>query len=69
MSGADQSRQEVTMLYYALVFLVIAMIAAVFGFGGIYVAAAGVAKILFFIFLIAFVASLIGGFVRRGHAT
>jgi uncharacterized membrane protein YtjA (UPF0391 family) len=57
------------MLYYALVFLVIAMVAAVFGFGGIYVAAAGVAKILFFVFVVAFIASAIGGLVRRGHAT
>ena len=53
------------MLNWTLTFLVIALIAAVFGFGGIAVAAAGIAKILFFIFLILFVASLLGGFVRR----
>jgi uncharacterized membrane protein YtjA (UPF0391 family) len=33
-------------------FLVIALVAAVFGFTGIAVAAAGVAKFLFFIFLV-----------------
>lgn len=53
------------MLSWTITFLVIALIAAVFGFGGIAVAAAGIAKILFFIFLILFLASLLGGFVRR----
>jgi uncharacterized membrane protein YtjA (UPF0391 family) len=55
------------MLNYALTFLVIALLAAVFGFGGIAIAAAGIAKILFFIFLVLFVVSLIahGAGVRR----
>ena len=54
------------MLYWALVFLIIAMIAALFGFGVIASAAAGIAKILFFIFLVVFLASLIMGLSRRG---
>ncbi|WP_081793881.1 DUF1328 domain-containing protein [Paenibacillus darwinianus] len=37
------------------------IIAAIFGFGGIVDAAASVAKILFFVFLILFVVSLIFG--------
>jgi uncharacterized membrane protein YtjA (UPF0391 family) len=37
------------MLHYALVFLVVAIIAAVLGFGGIAGAAAGIAKILFLV--------------------
>lgn len=49
------------MLHYAVVFLVLALIAAVFGFGGVAVAAAGIAKILFFLFLIGFVIALIFG--------
>jgi uncharacterized membrane protein YtjA (UPF0391 family) len=50
------------MLHYAVVFLVIALIAAVFGFGGIAASAAGIAKILFVIFLIgAVVAFLMNG--------
>lgn len=49
------------MLHYAVVFLVLALIAAVFGFGGIAVAAAGIAKILFFLFLIGFIISLVVG--------
>jgi uncharacterized membrane protein YtjA (UPF0391 family) len=44
--------KETPMLHYAVVFLVIALIAAVFGFGGIAAGAAGIAKILFVVFLI-----------------
>jgi uncharacterized membrane protein YtjA (UPF0391 family) len=47
------------MLYYALVFLLIAVVAAVLGFGGIAFAAAGIAKILFYLFLVLFLVSLI----------
>ena len=39
------------MLHYAVVFLVIALVAAVFGFGGIAAGAVGIAKILFFVFV------------------
>ena len=39
------------MLSWALTFFVIAIIAAVFGFGGIAASAAGIAKVLFFLFL------------------
>jgi uncharacterized membrane protein YtjA (UPF0391 family) len=49
------------MLKLALFFLVISLIAAVFGYGGIAVAAAGIAKILFFIFIVIFVVLLIAG--------
>src|SRR5581483_5835323 len=47
------------MLYWSLVFLVIAIIAGVLGFAGVAVAAAGIAKLLFVIFLILFLISLI----------
>jgi uncharacterized membrane protein YtjA (UPF0391 family) len=56
-----RSKKEQSMLHYAVVFLVLALIAAVFGFGGVAVAAAGIAKILFFLFLIGFVIALIVG--------
>ena len=39
------------MLYWALMFLLIAVIAAFLGFSGVAMAAAGISKILFFIFL------------------
>jgi uncharacterized membrane protein YtjA (UPF0391 family) len=54
-------RREFEMLYWAAVFFVIALIAAVFGFGGIAASAVGVAKVLFFVFLILAIVSLIFG--------
>ena len=53
------------MLRLAILFLVIALIAALFGFGGVATASAGIAKILFWIFLVIFVIALIMGFGRR----
>lgn len=53
------------MLYWAAVFFIIAIIAAVFGFGGIAVGAAGIAKVLFFVFLVLFIVSLLTGVIRR----
>jgi uncharacterized membrane protein YtjA (UPF0391 family) len=52
------------MLYYALVFLVIALVAGLLGFGGVAFAAAGIAKIIFYIFLAVFLISLIMHFAR-----
>ena len=52
------------MLSWAVTFLVIAIIAAVLGFGVITGIAATIAKVLFGLFLILFVISLITG--RRG---
>jgi uncharacterized membrane protein YtjA (UPF0391 family) len=53
------------MLRYAAIFLVIALVAALFGFGGIAAGAADIAKILFYIFVAIFLVSLIMGLVRR----
>ena len=53
------------MLYWALVFFIIALVAGVLGFGGIAVAASDIARILFFIFLVIFLATLTLGLVRR----
>ncbi len=49
------------MLGWVWAFLILAIIAAIFGFGGIVAAAAGIAKVLFFIFLVVFVVGLIMG--------
>jgi uncharacterized membrane protein YtjA (UPF0391 family) len=54
------------MLYWSGVFLLIALAAAFFGFGGIATTAAGIAKVLFFVFLIFFIVSLFTGVKRRG---
>jgi uncharacterized membrane protein YtjA (UPF0391 family) len=53
--------ERTTMLRWALLFLVVAIIAAVFGFGGVAADAAWIAKILCFVFLVLFVVSLIMG--------
>jgi uncharacterized membrane protein YtjA (UPF0391 family) len=54
MTGVD-------MLHYAIVFFIIALIAAVFGFGGIAAGAMGIAKILFFVFIILAIAAFFMG--------
>lgn len=53
------------MLHYAAVFLIIALVAALFGFGGIAASAVGIAKILFYIFLVLALASLLAGALRK----
>jgi uncharacterized membrane protein YtjA (UPF0391 family) len=59
------NRTGVDMLHYAVVFFVIALIAAVFGFGGIAAGAVEIAKILFFVFIILAVVTFIFGGRRR----
>lgn len=55
------------MLYWAAVFLIIALVAGLFGFGVVAGTSLYIAKILFFVFLILFVVSLVmGGIGRRG---
>jgi uncharacterized membrane protein YtjA (UPF0391 family) len=53
------------MLRWAAAFFIVAIVAAIFGFGDIAAAATGVAKILFYVFLILFLISLIGGVTLR----
>ncbi len=52
------------MLGWAVTFFIIAIIAALFGFTGIAVAAAGIAKVLFFVFLVLFAIALVAGMLR-----
>jgi len=56
---------EVAMLYWTVIFLIVALVAAFLGFGGMAIAAAGIAKILFFIFLVLFLVSLFTNVFRR----
>jgi uncharacterized membrane protein YtjA (UPF0391 family) len=53
------------MLHYAVVFFIIALVAAFFGFGGIAASAAGIGKILFVVFLIGAVVSFLMSIGRR----
>ncbi len=52
------------MLYYAALFFIVALVAAVFGFGGVASASVGIAQILFFVFIVLFVLTLIVRAVR-----
>ena len=53
------------MLRYALIFFVIAIVAAIFGFGVAASAFAGIARILFWLFVIGFVVMMIMHYTRR----
>jgi uncharacterized membrane protein YtjA (UPF0391 family) len=61
----ETTTKEAPMLYWALIFLVVALIAGLFGFGGVASASVGIAQILFVLFLIlaavAFVVQLVRG--------
>ena len=60
-----RNRQEVaTMLGWAVTFLIIALIAALLGFGGIAGVAVEAAKIVFFVAIVLFAISVIAGLVR-----
>lgn len=49
------------MLRWSITFFIVAIIAAIFGFGGIAASAAGIAKVLFFVFVVLFLLSIIFG--------
>jgi uncharacterized membrane protein YtjA (UPF0391 family) len=52
------------MLGWAALFLIVAIIAGVFGFGGIASASVGIAQILFFIFVLGFLVTLVVHLLR-----
>jgi uncharacterized membrane protein YtjA (UPF0391 family) len=54
------------MLSWAIGFFILALVAAFFGFGGIASSAAGIAKVLLVLFVIAFIVSLVLGWRGRG---
>jgi uncharacterized membrane protein YtjA (UPF0391 family) len=56
--------QEPNMLHYAVVFFVIALIAALFGFGGIAAGAVSIGKLLFIVFIVLAVASFLYGLIK-----
>lgn len=59
--------KEFVMLTWTLIFLVVSLIAGALGFGGASNAAAGIAKVLFLIFIVGFVVSLILGATNGFH--
>jgi uncharacterized membrane protein YtjA (UPF0391 family) len=52
------------MLQYSLVFFIVAIIAAVFGFGGVAAGAVEIAKVLFYVFLLITAVTLLIGILR-----
>src|SRR5262249_53997250 len=59
------SSGEPTMLRLAVLFLVVALMAALFGFGMVADMSYTAAKILFFVFLVLAILALLGGSLRR----
>ena len=53
------------MLYYPLMFLLVALIAGALGFGVVAFAAAEIARIVFFVFLVLFVVGLVSHMFGR----
>ena len=53
------------MLYWAAAFFIISLIAALFGFSGIAVASVGIAKNIFFVYLVLFLISLVLALFNR----
>lgn len=53
-------------LYWAIIFLIIALVAAFLGFGGVAGVAMEAARILFWVAIILVVLSFIGDMLRRG---
>lgn len=52
------------LLHWAVMFFVIAVVAAIFGFSGIAATSVGIAKVLFFIFVVLFLIFLIMGLMK-----
>src|SRR5579864_8850153 len=61
----ENCRGDSGMLYYALLFLIIAIVAAILGFGGLADTSAAIAKMLFLVFIVVFVLSLVLHIGRR----
>lgn len=53
------------LLHYAIVFLVVALVAAFLGFGGVAGTAMEGARILFWVAIVLFLVSAVVGFIRR----
>jgi len=60
---ALQRTKDAVMLYWALLFLIVAIVAGALGFGGVASTATGIAKVLFVIFLIVFLVMTVANFV------
>jgi uncharacterized membrane protein YtjA (UPF0391 family) len=57
------------MLSWAIVFFILALVAALFGFGGIASSAAGIAQVLLVLFVVGFIVSLLLGWRGRSRVS
>jgi uncharacterized membrane protein YtjA (UPF0391 family) len=71
-TGGPQSRHKIvrrtvmgTLLHWAVIFLVVALVAAFLGFGGVAGTAMGGAQMLFWVAIVLFVVSVVAGLIRR----
>jgi uncharacterized membrane protein YtjA (UPF0391 family) len=71
-TGNPQARHEIvrrivmgTLLHWAIIFLVVALVAAFLGFGGVAGTAMGGAQMLFWVAIVLFVVSVVAGLIRR----
>jgi uncharacterized membrane protein YtjA (UPF0391 family) len=53
------------MLRYSVIFLVVALVAALFGFGGIASGAVEIAKVIFFVFVIIAIVTFVVSLVKK----
>jgi uncharacterized membrane protein YtjA (UPF0391 family) len=63
MGGGESRFEEYAMLKWAIIFFLISVVAAVFGFTGIAAGAQSIAKLLFYLFLILFLIVLVFGVI------
>jgi len=64
-ASGDPTEKERAMLYWAMVFLIIALVAGALGMFNVAAGATNIAWILFVVFMVLFLVSLIAGGVRR----
>jgi uncharacterized membrane protein YtjA (UPF0391 family) len=64
ISASAPHEKENVMLGWALTFLIVALVAAVLGFGGIAGASASIAQMLFFVFILLFIVAMIARALR-----
>jgi uncharacterized membrane protein YtjA (UPF0391 family) len=65
--AAEDNMNFGNLLHWAVVFLIVAIVAAILGFGGVAGTAMEGAKILFWVALVLLLISLVFGFARRGR--
>jgi uncharacterized membrane protein YtjA (UPF0391 family) len=57
-----------SMFRWAVIFLVVTFVAGIFAFAGLVLAAAALAKLIFYLFLVLFLLALIAGLLRKSRS-